>query len=204
MKKIFAAALAVCMTISLAACGSSTQTAGTDTASTGSAVTGIDDLPGKTIGVQLGTTGDIYASDYEEEGSTIERFNKGNDAIQALLQGKAFVANTEGLKILDEPFAEEEYAICVAKGNDELVTAINGALAQLKEDGTLDSIVSNYIGDDTKGQSPYESPADVDRSNGTLVMATNAYFEPYEYYDGDKIVGIDADMAQAVCDVLGY
>lgn len=35
-------------------------------------------------------------------------------------------------------------------------------------------------------------------------MATNAYFEPYEYYDGDKIVGIDADMAQAVCDVLGY
>ena len=69
MKKIFAAALAVCMTISLAACGSSTQTAGTDTASTGSAVTGIDDLPGKTIGVQLGTTGDIYASDYEEEGS---------------------------------------------------------------------------------------------------------------------------------------
>ena len=216
MKKIFAAALAVCMTISLAACGSSTQTAGTDTASTGSAVTGIDDLPGKTIGVQLGTTGDIYASDYEEEGSTIERFNKGNDAIQALLQGKidcviideqpaeAFVANTEGLKILDEPFAEEEYAICVAKGNDELVTAINGALAQLKEDGTLDSIVSNYIGDDTKGQSPYESPADVDRSNGTLVMATNAYFEPYEYYDGDKIVGSDADMAQAVCDVLGY
>ena len=119
MKKIFAAALAVCMTISLAACGSSTQTAGTDTASTGSAVTGIDDLPGKTIGVQLGTTGDIYASDYEEEGSTIERFNKGNDAIQALLQGKidcviideqpaeAFVANTEGLKILDEPFAEK-------------------------------------------------------------------------------------------------
>ena len=223
MKKILAAALAVCMTISLAACGSSTQTAATDTAatdtaateaaSTGSAVTGIDDLPGKTIGVQLGTTGDIYASDYEEEGSTIERFNKGNDAVQALLQGKvdcviideqpaeAFVANTEGLKILDEPFAEESYAICVAKGNDELVTAINGALAQLKEDGTLESIVNNYIGDDTKGQSPYESPADVDRSNGTLVMATNAYFEPYEYYDGDKIVGIDADMAQAVCDV---
>ena len=205
MKKIFAAALAVCMTISLAACGSSTQTAGTDTASTGSVVTGIDDLPGKTIGVQLGTTGDIYASDYEEEGSTIERFNKGNDAIQALLQGKidcviideqpaeAFVANTEGLKILDEPFAEEEYAICVAKGNDELVTAINGALAQLKEDGTLDSIVSNYIGDDTKGQSPYESPADVDRSNGTLVMATNAYFEPYEYYDRDAMFTCSAE-----------
>lgn len=256
MKKILAAALAICMTISLAACGSSTQTAETGSAAAEPAVTteaaessveaeestqaasseesteeaaatteaaasegaiaGIDDLPGKSIGVQLGTTGDISASDYEEQGSTVERFNTGNDAIQALLQGKidcviideqpakAFVENTTGLKILDEPFAEESYAMCVAKGNEELVTAINGALAQLKEDGTLDNIVKNYIGDDTRGQFPYESPADVDRSNGTLVMATNAYFEPYEYYDGDKIVGIDADMAQAVCDVLGY
>ena len=174
------------------------------------------DLTGLTIGVQLGTTGDIYASDYEEQGSTIERFNKGNDAVQALLQGKvdcviideqpakAFVANTTGLKILEEPFAEEDYAICISKDNADLTAKINEALAQLKEDGTLDNIVKNYIGDDTKGQFPYESPADVDRSNGTLVMATNAYFEPYEYYQGDKVVGIDADMAQAVCDVLGY
>ena len=245
MKKFLATALAVCMTISLAACGSSAQgnepaaessaavssEAGTEAAAETTpaaesteaqepaaegAVTSIDDLPGKKIGFQLGTTGDIYASDYEEEGSTIERFNKGNDAVQALLQGKidcviideqpakAFVANTTGLKILDEPFAEEDYAICVSKDKADLTAKINEALAQLKSDGTLDNIIKNYIGDDTKGQSPYESPADVDRSNGTLVMATNAYFEPYEYYQGDKVVGIDADMAQAVCDVLGY
>ena len=51
---------------------------------------------------------------------------------------------------------------------------------------------------------PYESPEDVDRSNGTLVMATNAEFEPYEYHEGDDIVGIDADIAQAICDKLGY
>ena len=244
MKTILATALAVCMTVSLAACSNSaqgtqgsepaaagTEAAGTEAASDSAAaaesteaqepaaegkVTGIDDLPGKTIGVQLGTTGDIYASDYEEQGSTIERFNKGNDAVQALLQGKvdcviideqpakAFVANTTGLKILEEPFAEEDYAICISKDNADLTAKINEALAQLKEDGTLDNIVKNYIGDDTKGQFPYESPADVDRSNGTLVMATNAYFEPYEYYQGDKVVGIDADMAQAVCDVLGY
>ena len=233
MKKFLATALAVCMTISLAACGSSAQgnepaaessaavssEAGTEAAAETApaaesteaqepaaegAVTSIDDLPGKKIGVQLGTTGDIYASDYEEEGSTIERFNKGNDAVQALLQGKidcviideqpakAFVANTTGLKILDEPFAEEDYAICVSKDKADLTAKINEALAQLKSDGTLDNIIKNYIGDDTKGQSPYESPA------------TNAYFEPYEYYQGDKVVGIDADMAQAVCDVLGY
>ena len=242
MKKILALLLAAGMTASLMACGNSGQTpaesapaaetvqaasdneseaapaeseAAPEAAAEGT-VTSVDDLPGKTIGVQLGTTGDIFASDYEEEGSTIERFNKGNDAVQALLQdkvdcviideqpAKAFVANTTGLKILEEPFAEEEYAIALSKDNAELTEAINGALAQLKEDGTLDAIVNNYIGDDTKGQSPYESPADADRSKGTLVMATNAYFEPYEYYQGDKIVGIDADMAQAVCDVLGY
>ena len=246
MKKFLATALAVCMTVSLAACGSSAQgttttseaapdassaatateaasdaapestAAAETTAAAEGAVASVDDLPGKSIGVQLGTTGDIFASDYEEQGSTIERFNKGNDAIQALLQGKidcvmideqpakAFVANTTGLKILEEPFAEEDYAICVSKDNAELTASINEALAKLKADGTLDNIVKNYIGDDTKGQFPYESPADVDRSNGTLVMATNAYFEPYEFYQGDKVVGIDADMAQAVCDVLGY
>ena len=246
MKKFLATALAVCMTVSLAACGSSAQgttttseaapeassaatateaasdaapestAAAETTAAAEGAVASVDDLPGKSIGVQLGTTVDIFASDYEEQGSTIERFNKGNDAIQALLQGKidcvmideqpakAFVANTTGLKILEEPFAEEDYAICVSKDNAELTASINEALAKLKADGTLDNIVKNYIGDDTKGQFPYESPADVDRSNGTLVMATNAYFEPYEFYQGDKVVGIDADMAQAVCDVLGY
>ena len=246
MKKFLATALAVCMTVSLAACGSSAQgttttseaapeassaatateaasdaapestAAAETTAAAEGAVASVDDLPGKSIGVQLGTTGDIFASDYEEQGSTIERFNKGNDAIQALLQGKidcvmideqpakAFVANTTGLKILEEPFAEEDYVICVSKDNAELTASINEALAKLKADGTLDNIVKNYIGDDTKGQFPYESPADVDRSNGTLVMATNAYFEPYEFYQGDKVVGIDADMAQAVCDVLGY
>ena len=70
--------------------------------------------------------------------------------------------------------------------------------------GTLDQIIANYIGDDTKGTCPYVSPEGVDRSNGTLVMATNAAFEPYEYYEGGAIVGIDVDMAQAVADILGY
>ena len=114
-----------------------------------------------------------------------------------------FVENADGLKILDEPFVEEEYAICLKKGNDELLDKINGALKELKEDGTVDDIMNNYIGDNI-GETPYESPEDVDRSNGTLVMATNAEFEPYEYRDGDEIVGIDADIAQAICDKLGY
>ena len=182
-----------------------------------SGINGVDDLPGKKIGVQLGTTGDIYASDYEgdEAGTVIERYNKGNDAIMALKQGKIdcviidsqpaakFVEKNDDLEILEEDFALEEYAIAISKDNTELTEKINAALAELKEEGTLDQIISNYIGDDTKGQFPYEVQ-DVDRSNGKLVMATNAAFEPYEFYQGTTIVGIDADMAQALCDKLGY
>lgn len=207
MKKLLAGALALMCMLSLTACGSKKIE---------NTVFTVDDLPGKTIGVQLGTTGDIYASDYEEEGSTIERYNKGADAVQALKQGKidcviideqpakAFVAKNDDLTILDEEFALEEYAICLSKDNAELTAAINGALAELKAEGVLDQIIANYIGDDTKGTCPYESPADVDRSNGTLTMATNAAFEPYEFYANQQIVGIDAEMAQAVCDKLGY
>ncbi len=206
MKKLFAIALMLVMLVGcFAGCGEQ-----------GKVITSDKDLPGATIGVQLGTTGDIFASDFEEEGSTIERFNKGADAVVALTQGKldcviidnepakAFVAANEGLKILDEAFAVEEYAICVAKDNADLTTAINGALKDLKADGTIDSIIKNYIGDDTKGKSPYVSPADVDTSKGELHMATNAFFEPYEFYDGEKVVGIDAMIAQAICDKLGY
>ena len=207
MKKFITLALAAVMTLSLAACGGKKE----------NTVFSIDDLEGKKIGVQLGTTGDIFASDYEgdEAGTTVERFNKGADAVQSLKQGKidcviideqpakAFVEKNDTLTILDEPFALEEYAIAISKENTELKDKINAALAEMKEDGTLESIINNYIGDDTKGKSPYESPADVDRSNGKLVMATNAAFEPYEYYSDNKVVGIDADMAQAIADRLG-
>ena len=173
----------------------------------------IYDLKGKTIGVQLGTTGDIFAEDVED--AKIEKYNKGADAVQALKQGKIdaviidsepakyFVEKNDDLTILDEPFAEEEYAIAMSLDNTELQTEINAALKELKDDGTLEQISNNWIGDNA-GETPYTSPDNVDRSNGTLVMATNAEFPPYESKDGTEVVGIDADMMQAVCDKLGY
>jgi len=206
MKKLVSTILVAAMMMTLAACGSKAIP---------NTVFAVDDLPGKTIGVQLGTTGDIYASDYEAEGSTIERYNKGADAVQALKQGKvdcviideqpaiAFCEKNSDLTILEEEFALEEYAICISKDNAELTEKVNAALGELKTEGTLDQIIANYIGDETKGTCPYVSPEGVDRSNGTLIMATNAAFEPYEFYKDQKIVGIDAEMAQAVADKLG-
>ena len=120
-----------------------------------SEITGVADLDGKTIGVQLGTTGDIYAGDIAD--ATIERYNKGFEAVQALTQGKidaviidnepakVFVAENEGTKILEEDFAVEEYAAAIAKDNTELLEKVNTALAELTEDGTLQAIVDKYI-----------------------------------------------------------
>lgn len=177
----------------------------------------VEDLQGARIGVQLGTVGDIYASDYEgdESGTTITRYNKGADAIQALKQNKldcviideqpakAFVEKNSDLAILEEEFADEEYAICIAKGNDALKNQINAALQELKEEGILQNIINNYIGDDTKGKTPYVSPENVEYTNGILIMGTNVAFPPYEYYENGAATGIDVDMAQAIADKLG-
>ena len=123
----------------------------------GSDIKSVDDLSEKTkIGVQLGTTGDIYAKDdFGDE--AVQEFDKGADAVQALLAGKidcviidnepakSFVAANDGLEILNTSYAEEEYAICFKKDNTELQTKVNGALKELIADGTLQKIVNKYI-----------------------------------------------------------
>lgn len=120
-------------------------------------IAGPDDLDGKIVGVQTGTTGDIYVSD--EEGVTVERYNKGFEAVQALTQGKidavvidnqpakVFVSENEGIKIIEEAYADEEYAIAIAKDNEELLEKVNTALNTLKENGAFQEVVDKYIND---------------------------------------------------------
>lgn len=124
-------------------------------------IASIDDMTGKKIGVQQGTTGDIYCSDTPENGGfgeeNVTRYNKGSDAVMALLSGKvdcvvidnepakSFVAANEGLKILDTAYTEEEYAICIAKDNEELLEKVDTALGELIDDGTVQKIVDKYI-----------------------------------------------------------
>ncbi len=121
----------------------------------GSDIASPDDLVGRTVGVQLGTTGDIYAGDIED--ATVERYNKGYEAVQALLQDKVdavmidsqpanvFVEQNEGIYVIDEAFTYEEYAIAVAKDNTELLEEINAAIAKLEESGELQAIIDKYI-----------------------------------------------------------
>lgn len=118
-------------------------------------ITGPDDLEGKTVGVQSGTTGDIYVSD--DGKATVEKYKSGFEAVQSLLQGKVdavvidnepakvFVSENEGIKILDTDYVLEEYALCVAKGNTELLDQINTAIEEMIADGTIDTILAKYI-----------------------------------------------------------
>ena len=127
-----------------------------------SKVASFSDLDGKKIGVQEGTTGDLFVTP-EEDGAlvkdaTVKRFKKGVDAVMDLKNGGVdavvidknpateFVSsNQDSLKIVEDDTAVENYAFAIAKGNTELADAINKAVEELKADGTYDSIVKEYI-----------------------------------------------------------
>ena len=103
------------------------------------------------------------------------------------------------LKILETEYALEDYAICISKDNQELLDKVNGALAALTADGTTKKIVDKYISG-VEHDLTFQADAE---GKPELIMATNATFPPYEYYEDDKIVGIDAEMAAAIADQLG-
>ena len=124
----------------------------------GSDIDSAEDLEGKKIGVQLGTTGD-YAVE-EIEGATAAQYNKGVDAVNDLLNGRVdcviidknpalvFEAEYDGIVALPGDqfdFGVEQYAIALPKGDTELAEKINTALKELKEDGTYDKLVKQYI-----------------------------------------------------------
>ena len=121
----------------------------------GSDIASPDDLAGKKIGTQRGTTGYIYCTDDFGEDAVVA-YDSGLTAVQALNNGqvdavvidnapaKEYVAANPGLKVLDTSYAEEDYAIGMAKGSS-LEDVVNAALEELKADGTLQSIVDKYI-----------------------------------------------------------
>ena len=130
-RKLMALALAAAMTVSM-----------TSAVFAADEIKSADDLEGKQIGVQLGTTGDTIATDIKD--ATVERYNKGNDAVMALKQGKIdcvvidsepakkFVEKNDDLQLIDNVFDKEEYAICISKDNTDLTKEFNDALKELE------------------------------------------------------------------------
>ena len=184
------------------------------------------DLKGAVIGVQLGTTSDGLATELEKEGggTKVERYNKGADAIQALLQGKidcmvtdeapakAFQRVNPSLRILPKPSMHPLSPSVWLRIMLELQQSINHAIRILKENGVIDSIVNRHL---ERGIAVAYTPktSEVKKVGPealqklglktSLRFATNATFEPFEYYQNGKIVGIDVDVANAIGDVLG-
>lgn len=128
----------------------------------GSTVATSMDLNGKKVGVQLGTTGDVYISDPKtflglDMTCEVSQYNKGSEAILDLANGKIdavviddqpakkFIEQNPGLKIIDEKLTDENYAVGVAKGNEDLVKAINDVIKELKESGKFDQLLAQYI-----------------------------------------------------------
>ncbi len=125
----------------------------------GSDIATADDLAGKTIGVQLGTTGGYLAE--EIEGATAQQYNKAVDAVNDLINGRVdlVIIDKNPALVFEEKFAgqvvalegaqfnfeSEQYAIAMPEGSD-MVEKVNKALEELKADGTFDALVAEYIG----------------------------------------------------------
>ena len=110
----------------------------------------------------------------------------------------AACSKTEAVEVKEIELTAESYAFLVKKGNTAMVNAANELLADLKENGTLDSIINSFF--DGSATFEYTNPASPE---GCLVVATNAYFPPFEYYSGNKLTGVDMQIASLLAQKLG-
>lgn len=204
MKKFITAALAVMMAASMAACGSKPEAV---------SITKAEDLVGKKIGVQAGTTGEIYVQENVKD-AELGSYKSGMDAALELKSGaidavvldelpaKSIVAQNDDLVIIDFDLATEEYAIAVKKGNTEQLDAINATIKEMKENGKYEELVNAFM--PSTGEADIKIPeAIIVESDKTVKMGTNAAFKPFEYVDGTEPVGFDVSMAQLVAQKMG-
>ena len=169
----------------------------------------MEDLEGKVIGVQLGTIGDEIASD-DINAKSVERFTTYVDAVTSLKQKKvdclvvdadtaqAYADQNPELTVLDVGFDPEEYAVAVAKeGSEDLLAAINETIAELKADGSIIKFKDSHAGQN--GKAP---DFNVGAAGGILIVGTEPTFPPYEYTQGNDIIGVDIDIMAAVAKKL--
>jgi len=208
MKKLLGFILILSAVAVLAACGSSNSD--NDVV----LISSLSDLDTARIGAQVATTGQIYVEENLPE-ATLDLFLQGADAVMALLSGQVdaviidalpayrFVAaNEERLMLLDGDLTSEYYGIALQIGSP-YTALFDEALNTLRANGTWDAIFDYWV-NENPGASRYVSPDGITHPNGTLYMATNAGFEPFEFWEGDQIVGFDPCLARAIGDVLGY
>lgn len=177
-------------------------------------ITSSSDLEGKKIGVQAGTTGEMWVTD-NLKSAKVYPFKSGIDAALDLKNGaidavvldelpaKEIVARNPDLVIVrDEVFAQnkEEYAIAIKKGNKALLETINATINEMKTNGDYEALVKAFMPADGKITIPASKGT---TGSKTLKLGTNAAFPPFEYVDGKDIVGFDISMGEAIANKAG-
>ena len=232
MKKFVALALAATMMLSMAACGGSSTSSEAETSSAApassaaeeaaseaaegeeasGAITTADDLADKRIGVQAGTTGEIFVQENYPD-AELGSYKSGMDAALDLKNGKldavvldelpaqSIVAQNDDLTILDLDLATEEYAIAVKKGNTELLESINATIQRMQEDGTYEALVNAFM--PAEGDDAIVIPEKVVTEGEVIKMGTNAAFKPFEYAEGTEVVGFDISMSEQIALDMG-
>lgn len=222
MKKMLSMALAALMAGAMfVGCADQPSNSGTgdtaskDTGSTASpsavTITSKEDLNGKKLGVQAGTTGEAWCNENAAD-AKVSSYKSGMDAALDLKNGRldavvidelpanSIVAQNDDLMVIDLNFEPEEYAIPVKKGNTELLESINKTIARMKEDGTYQKLVDAFMPADGNIVIPEDLELTGDK---TLKMGTNAAFHPFEYVEGTKPVGFDICMSQEIAKDYG-
>ena len=176
-------------------------------------IKGVDDLAGKKIGVQTGTTGELYVQE-EVEHATIVSFKSGIDAALDLKNGaidcvildelpaQEIVKRNPSLKIIRDPYFnenKEEYAIAVKKGNSALLSKIDETINAMKKNGDYEKLVNAFMPADGNIQ----IPASEATSGEKVILGTNAAFPPFEYVEGKNIVGFDITMGEKIAKNAG-
>lgn len=185
----------------------------TTAAEAGAATPQLDKLEGKTIGVQTGTTGETFANENKPEGATVKSYADTDGLFGALQSGEIdavlqdLVVNAgraqqdDSVEVVETYKTDEEYGFAVEKGNTELLDELNGALSDLKDDGTYDAIYAKYFPEAGQEPGPGPDPSDVQGSK-TITVCSDIPYAPMEYEGegprGLQYTGFDIDLMDAM------
>lgn len=201
MKKVMFGALALAAVLAVTGCNEKKSVV----------INSKADLEGKSIGVQAGTTGELYVQE-ELKSAKCNSFKNVIDASLSLKNGAidAIIVDelpalevckrNADLKVLDIELVTDVYAIAVKKGNAELLSSINKTIENMKADGRYEALINSFMQADGNVKIPAVEKV---AGNGTVRMGTNAAFFPFEYTEGSEVVGFDATMAQYIANDYG-
>lgn len=174
-----------------------------------STVNSVNDLPGKSIGVIVGSSAAWYTTGYD----TIKVYSSGESMIAELKSGlidcaiaddaitPTLLGFSNNVRALDEPFVLVDFCVVAAKESRDLLQKINKALDELRVNGTITGLQNHYF---LGTQYELTVRTDIPKTAGTLHLAVPGDFPPYCFKnDNGEITGFDISLARAICDNLG-